>query len=173
MKPFNQGCGSQAIALNLALAIGMTALSCGAMAQSTPAGAAEPKGWLVTSAEAQEFQGAAGYDEQPALRPRSVTPAIDILKPDPVADLKVKSPFAIAVQFKPQSDAEIDPSTFKVLYGALKLDITSRIARHVKIGKEGFNLENAQIPTGRHRLTVQIQDMKQRVAERELRLEVQ
>jgi hypothetical protein len=43
----------------------------------------------------------------------------------------------------------------------------------VKIGKEGFTLENAQIPTGRHRLTVQIQDIKQRVAERELRLEVE
>jgi hypothetical protein len=28
------------------------------------------------------------------------------------------------VQFKGQPDAPIDPATFKVMYGALKLDIT-------------------------------------------------
>ena len=41
------------------------------------------------------------------------------------------------------------------------------------MNKEGFSLENAQIPVGRHRLTLQVQDEKQRVAERELRFEVE
>jgi hypothetical protein len=156
-----------------AIALMLAAHSLHVLAQSPSGDVGEVKAWLVTATEAKDFQGEAGFNEQPALRPRSVSPAIDILRPEPVADLKVKSPFAIAVQFKPQSDAEIDPATFKVLYGALKLDITNRIARYVKIGKEGFTLENAQIPTGRHRLTVQIQDVKQRLAERELRLEVE
>ena len=102
-----------------------------------------------------------------------MVPLIDILKPEPVADLKVKAPFAIAVQFKGQLDAAIDPTTFKVMYGAFKVDITSRITKFVKVTREGFALENAQIPVGRHRLTLQIQDEKQRVAERELRLEVE
>jgi hypothetical protein len=132
-----------------------------------------PDGWLVTSAEAREFKGEDGFNEQPALRPRAVVPLIDILKPEPVADLKVKAPFAIAVQFKSQADAAIDPATFKVMYGALRIDITSRITKFVKVTKEGFSLENAQIPTGKHRLTMQVQDEKQRVAERELRLEVE
>ena len=132
-----------------------------------------PTGWLVTPAEALEFKGEEGFNEQPALRPRAVVPLIDILKPEPVSDLKVKAPFTIAVQFKSQADSPIDPSTFKVMYGAFKIDITSRITKFVKVSKEGFSLENAQIPVGKHRLTMQVQDEKQRVAERELRLEVE
>lgn len=130
-------------------------------------------GWLVTSSEAKEFKGEDGFNEQPALRARSVVPQIDILKPEPVADLKIKAPFAITVQFKGQADAPIDPTTFKVLYGAFKIDITGRITKFVKVTSSGFSMENAQIPAGRHRLTMQVQDEKQRVAERELRVEVE
>ena len=134
---------------------------------------AMPKDWLISPAEALSFQGEAGFNEQPALRARAVTPLIDIIKPEPVADLKVKAPFAIAVLFKAQSDAAIDPGTFKIMYGALKFDITSRITKFVKVTPAGLSLDNAQIPAGKHRLTLQIQDEKQRVAERELRVEVE
>lgn len=132
-----------------------------------------PNGWLVTAAEAREYRGEDGFNELPALRARAVIPLIDILKPDPVGDLKVKAPFAISVQFKSQADTPIDPATFKVMYGALKIDITSRITKFVKVTKDGFSLDNAQIPVGKHRLTLQVQDEKQRVAERELRIEVE
>jgi hypothetical protein len=135
--------------------------------------AAVADGWLVSPAEAQAFKGEEGFNEPPALRPRAVVPLIDILKPEAVADLKVKAPFAISVLFKSQADAPIDPSTFKVMYGAFKLDITSRITKFVKVTKDGFSLENAQIPSGKHRLTMQVMDEKQRVAERELRVEVE
>jgi hypothetical protein len=129
--------------------------------------------WLVTAEEAIQFKGEEGFDALPSLRPRAVIPLIDIVKPEPAVDLKVKAPFAITVQFRGQPDAPIDPTTFKVMYGALKLDITGRITKFVKVNKEGFSLENAQIPVGRHRLTLQVQDEKQRVAERELRFEVE
>ena len=134
---------------------------------------AAPTDWLISPAEALSYQGEGGFNEQPALRARAVMPQIDILKPEPVADLKVKAPFAIAVLFKAQGDAAIDPSTFKVMYGALKFDITSRITKFVKVSPTGFSLDNAQIPVGKHRLTLQVQDEKQRVAERELRVEVE
>lgn len=129
--------------------------------------------WLVSPAEALDFKGEDGFNEQPALRVRAMVPQIDILKPVPVVDLKVKAPFPIAVLFKSQNDAAIDPATFKVMYGSLKLDITSRITKYVKITTEGFSLDNALIPQGKHRLILQVQDVKQRVAERELRLEVE
>lgn len=132
-----------------------------------------PDHWLVTASEALAFKGEDGFNEAPALRARAVVPLIDILKPEPVADLKVTSPFAIVVQFIGQADAAIDPASFKVLYGSFKIDITHRITKFVKVTKEGFALENAQIPVGKHRLTLQVQDEKQRLAERELRLEVQ
>ncbi len=129
--------------------------------------------WLVTPAEAREFKGEEGFYEQPALRSRAVMPLIDILKPEPVQDLKVKAPFAIVVQFKSQADVPIDPTTFKVMYGALKIDITNRITKFVKVTKDGFSLDNAQIPVGKHRLTLQVVDERQRLAERELRVEVE
>jgi hypothetical protein len=129
--------------------------------------------WLVSPAEAQAFKGEDGFNEPPALRARGLVPLIDILKPEPVTDLKVKAPFPIAVLFKGQSDAAIDPSTFKVMYGSLKFDITSRITKFVKVTAAGFSMDNAQIPPGKHRLTLQVQDDKQRVAERELRVEVE
>lgn len=132
-----------------------------------------PDGWLVTDTEAIAFQGEAGYNEPAALRPRAVVPLIDVLKPEPGPDNKVKAPFPITVAFKGQSDAPIDPGTFKVMYGALKIDITSRITKFVKVGRDGFALDNAQIPPGKHRLILQVQDEKQRVAERELRVEVE
>lgn len=129
--------------------------------------------WLVTPNEAREFKGEEGFLEPGALRPRAVLPLIDIVSPDAAADLKVKTPFAISVRFKSQPDSSIDPSTFRVLYGALKLDITQRIAQFVKINKEGFDYQNAKLPVGRHRLTLQVQDEKQRFAERELKFEVE
>jgi hypothetical protein len=132
-----------------------------------------PQGWLVSSAEAIQFRGEDGFNEQPALRPRAVVPLIDILKPEPATDLKVKAPFPISVLFKGQADSPIDPTTFKVMYGALKIDITSRITQFVTVTKDGFSLDNAQIPVGKHRLTLQVLDDKMRVAERELRLEVE
>jgi hypothetical protein len=129
--------------------------------------------WLVTPAEAREFRGEDAYNEQPALRARAVVPLIDIVKPEPATDLKVKAPFPIVVQFKGQQDSAIEPATFKVLYGFLKIDITDRITKFVKITKDGFSLDNANIPVGKHRLTLQVSDDKQRIAERELRVEVE
>lgn len=132
-----------------------------------------PEGWLVDAGEALEFQGERGFNEPPALRPRNLMPLIDILKPETAPDLKLKAPFAISVQFKSQPDAPILPSTFKVLYGALKVDITQRITKFVQVTPAGFSFDEARIPPGRHRLILQVQDGKQRLAERELRIEVE
>lgn len=130
-------------------------------------------GWLVSPAEAQQFRGEDGYNELPALRPRAILPSIEILRPEAAADVKVKAPFPIIVQFKGLTDAAIDPASFKVMYGALRMDITQRITKYVQVTPAGFSLENAQIPVGKHRLTLQIKDEKQRLAERELRFEVE
>ncbi len=129
--------------------------------------------WLVLPDEAQSFGGQAGFDESPMLRPRGINPSIELVQPDVQADSKLKSPFPIQVNFRGMSDAAIDPASFRVFYGALKIDITARLTGHVKVTPEGFVLDQAKIPKGRHRLTLQIQDNKQRVAERELRIDVE
>ncbi len=133
----------------------------------------DSEGWLVTPHEALVYKGEDAFHAPPPLRTRSVAPVIQIVQPVPVTNLKVKSPFPIAVQFKGLSDASIVPATFKVLYGTFKLDITERITKYVTVGKEGFNFDQAKIPTGKHRLILQIQDEKKRIAERELNVEVE
>ncbi len=160
------------------LAVSVFFLSTWAQAQSvkladSPVLATLSDGWLVTPLEAQQFKGEEGFHEQPALRARAVVPLIDILKPESVSDLKVKAPLTIAVQFKSQPDSAIDPSTFKVMYGAFKIDITSRLTKFITVSKDGFELANAKVPSGKHRLTLQVQDDKQRLAERELRIDVE
>lgn len=144
-----------------------------ATAVATPTPLATPDTWLVTPSEALAFKGEDGFNAEPAFRPSAVVPLVDLVRPEPVTDLRVKAPLAHAVQFNGQADAPLDPATFKMMYGALKLDITNRITKFVTVTKEGFSLENAKIPADKHRLTLQIQDEKQRVAERELRVEVE
>lgn len=129
-------------------------------------------GVLVTAAEAREFQGEAGYHEPLPLRPRQVLPGIDVLKPGAAGELKVRSPFPIAVQFR-SMDSAIVPASFKLLYGAMRVDITERITRLVKVEPGGFALEQAQVPPGKHKLVLVVQDEKQRTAEREIRLDVE
>jgi hypothetical protein len=144
------------------------AISTGAWAQNASAQA-----WLIQPEEAVQYQGEAGFLAPPALRPRAAVPVIDVLQPELVPDSKIKSPLSIAVAFKPQPDSRIEVGTFKVFYGALKFDITSRLAQYTQVSSAGFKLDNANIPKGRHRLTLQVQDDKQRLAERELRIDVE
>lgn len=150
----------------------VSALALGAACASAQAPDA-PGVWLVTPEEAQRFRGEDAFNEMAALRPRAAVPVIEIVRPELVGDLRVKAPFPIAVVFRGQADAAIDPRTFKVMYGALKIDITSRLTGYTRVTPEGFTLDQANIPAGRHRLTLQVMDEKQRLAERELRLVVE
>ena len=129
--------------------------------------------WLISPSDALNYDGELGYTQPGLLSAKALVPSIEILKPESSPGTKVKAPFGIAVQFKSQPDAAIVPSTFKVLYGGLKFDITSRITKYVTVSEDGFSLDNAQIPVGKHRLILQVEDAKQRLAERELKFEVE
>ena len=76
------------------------------------------------------------------------------------------------MQFRSLGEVPIVPATFKVLYGAGKLDITERVTQNAQATADGITFE-ARLPPGRHLLTVQVQDAQQRSAERELRFEVE
>jgi hypothetical protein len=131
------------------------------------------EGVLLTPDEARQFRGAEGFDGPRPLRMRAALPSIEVLQPNAVADQKVKAPFPITIKFKARDDAPIVPASFRVLYGGLRMDITSRITKFVKPTEEGLTFDKAQIPSGKHRLFLVVEDAKQRVAERELRIEVE
>lgn len=145
-------------------------LSCCLAFCSVSASAVE---WLITPDEVLSMRGEQGFYEPPFLRYRAVAPGIEIIKPEITGVAKLRSPLQISVGFKPLADAPMDLGSFKVLYGALRLDITGRLSKYLNLTPTGFTLENAQIPAGKHRLLVQIQDAKQRLAESDLRFEIE
>ena len=149
-----------------------TLLFAACMAAAVPVWA-QSGDWLVSPAEAVQYQGAEGFNAPASLVARNVTPTIEVVQPVPRADQKLKTPFAIQIRFKAREDAPIVPSTFKVLYGALNFDITQRIAKFAQVTTEGVSFDKAQIPPGKHKLVLQVQDEKQRIGERELRIEVE
>lgn len=123
--------------------------------------------WLVTAEEARASQAA----PQP-MTPRAAmqlppgAPRVNLLAP--ALTNAVPSPTRIQVRFEATPPASIRPDTFKVRYGAFRLDITSRITAASRVTAEGIDVAEASLPKGPHRLFIEIQDSMGRSAEREV-----
>lgn len=125
--------------------------------------AASQAQWLVSEDEALQSRAA---PVQPVARsaPAPNAPKIELLAPSLGAN--IGSPTRILVRFEPGPQASIRPETFKVLYGAFRLDITHRITAASTVGPEGIDVSEARLPKGSHRLLLAIQDSAGRVGER-------
>lgn len=135
---------------------------------------------LVTAAEAKQAALAeAQAQARPPVRtrqvvvPRGNAPAIRVLAPN-AADpaVPVPAPVRIQVAFKPAPGTRIVPSSFRVLYGLLKIDLTERLRPHSTVNEEGFLVEGAKVPDGQHRLILQVADDQGNTTEQELRIRV-
>jgi hypothetical protein len=134
---------------------------------------------LVTRAESGREQLAALQAPPPPLatapRTRSMPvprsgPQIRVLTPSQTQ--AVPAPLRIEIEFEPSAGARIVPSSFRMLYGVLKIELTERLRRHATISEAGVVIERAQIPDGMHRLFLQVADDQGQQAEQELRLRV-
>jgi hypothetical protein len=155
----------------IGLSISLSALF--ACAQSSQGSQGTQERWLVTQLEATQFEGEAGYLVQPSLRARAVLPLIEIIQPELDHEGKLRSPFALNIAFRARADAAIDPSTFRVFYGASQFDITSRLIQWSPITADGLQIVDLNLPKGRHLIALQVIDANGKVAARELRLEVE
>jgi len=165
----------------------------GTMAQAVkapPAGPARPATQavpalafeLVTPAEAQrdrELRPKTDLPELPDVRTRSlngaapaVPSALAIRVLAPTAQASVPAPLRIELAFETPPGARVVPSSFRVLYGVLKIDLTDRLRRFSTINERGVVVDQAVVPDGLHRLFLQVADDKGNVAEQELRLRV-
>jgi hypothetical protein len=99
-------------------------------------------------------------------------PIIDIVQPS-VQGGKVGSPMVIEVRFKPAAGKKIDPASFKLYYGAFKLDVTQRLLKSAKVTADGFSISNVEIPAGEHRLVLRVSDDTGASGIRELRVKVE
>lgn len=129
---------------------------------------------LVTGAEAQQAALAEQTMPQP-VRTRSLpkpgAPAIEVVSPS-APGTPVAAPLRIEVAFKPAQGAKIVPSSFRVLYGLLKIDLTDRLRPHAKVTEAGVVVEGAKVPDGQHRMFLQVADDKGNTTEQEVRFRV-
>lgn len=108
------------------------------------------------------------------LRPRVVqikdAPVIDLVSPKLPGD--VASPTSIELRFVPTPPATIRPETFKALYGTFGIDITTRITGSTQVTPSGIRVNEANLPKGKHRIQLMLEDSQGRVGSRLMEFQV-
>ncbi|MBV9696440.1 MAG: hypothetical protein JO005_05875 [Gammaproteobacteria bacterium] len=99
-------------------------------------------------------------------------PSITVVTPDSTAP--IQPPVDIDVRFKPAAGASVNVGSLKILYGFLRLDITQRIlsAPGVQVTSAGLTAKGARLPSGSHKLLIQVADNLGRGASRLLEFTV-
>jgi hypothetical protein len=120
--------------------------------------------WALVTKE--EFEQSAAQPLSRSIdRSRSPdAPAIEVNQPDTTKP--IKPPVTIRIRFRPKEGATIDPTSFRATYGSLGIDITNRIIQHAHVSASGLVANNADVPAGHHRVTLQIADNMHRVGMR-------
>lgn len=122
---------------------------------SLPGVSLNPGVMLVSAAEVAQYKS--DTLENITIPLAGDEPAIEIVRPV-VKEGKVASPVAIEVRFKPVAGKAIDPASFKLYYGAFKLDVTDRLLKTARVTPTGFSIDKVDIPAGSHRLVMKVAD---------------
>jgi hypothetical protein len=111
---------------------------------------------LITADEARQSARSTMMDTllDTAADPNIVRPAIEIRQPSLLSQ-PLGTPLAIELSFL-AADAPIVPETFRAYYGNLKLNITDRILKKVRVLAEGLRVEDAELPSGQHKILLVI-----------------
>ena len=148
---------------------GVLTLAACMMAPHTLAQSPAAPGLLVSEQESSASRAAPQLNARTARVPDA--PQIDIIAPDIKGS--ITSPTVVQLRFKPVSPAVIKPGSFKALYGAFRIDITSRLLKVARLDGEGLTVEGAQLPSGSHRIALEIEDSAGRVGSQLLSVTVQ
>jgi hypothetical protein len=99
---------------------------------------------------------------------------------DPIIDIRspsltgpVKAPVGIDLRFLTSGATKINWDSLKILYGAFKLDITDRVKKEAKVLADGIQIASANLPSGSHKLVIQVANTEGKQAEREVRFTVE
>ena len=85
-----------------------------------------------------------------------LAPKIEMTKPGDQSD--IQAPIDIEVVFLPEDGATIDLETLKITYGAFRVNVTERVTENASVTKGGIVSEGAELPAGKHKLTISIDD---------------
>ncbi len=73
----------------------------------------------------------------------------------------------------PTAPATINAESLRILYGALRINITDRVKRAARLTADSISAEGATLPAGTHRLFIDIADSAGRAAEKEVSFTVE
>ncbi len=125
------------------------------------ASAAPHAGFQLLSAQEYQSELAARATPGATITLRAAdfdAPTITVIKPDRSAP--IQPPVDIDVHFKAAQGASVNIASLKIMYGFLKLDITKRIlnAPGVQVSAAGLQASGAQLPSGSHKLAIEVAD---------------
>src|SRR5262249_949856 len=126
--------------------------------------------WSLVTRQQSQRENAAPHKQAAPAAPRSGAPTIRIEEPNTTRP--IGSPVRIRVTFQPASNATIVVDSLRVRYGSLGIDITRRILAHARPTASGVTVDDAELPRGRHRVTIKIADNWSRVGYKSLVLTV-
>jgi hypothetical protein len=143
---------------------------------SAPAHAQSAAGFQLITADEARQNAQAELNAPPQITPRQVgprgnVPGIKVVSPAAPGTVVV-APLRIEVAFTPTPGTRIVPSSFRVLYGLLKIDLTERLRPHAAVTESGVVIDRAVVPNGQHSLILQVADDQGNTAEQELRIRV-
>lgn len=119
---------------------------------------------LVSEDEVARSIAAEGIAELAERAADPLGPRIDVLRPGDGDEFV--SPVDIHITFVATEGAEIDLDTLAIKYGRLGLNVTDRVIENAEVTEGGIRSEGAMLPTGKHKLTVYIEDNLGRVGKR-------
>ena len=116
----------------------------------------------------------ASNNATPPFKAKSIAPkdAPIIELSAPKLSTSVSSPTAIELKFQPTPPSAVKPETFKVLYGSFEIDITKRILNVAKVTESGVFVQEANLPKGKHKLLMVVEDTAGRRGNRSIDFEV-
>jgi hypothetical protein len=146
-----------------------------ALLMSTVARAAPPGGFELLSEREYQSELTARSLPGAALIPRAAdfdAPSITVVNPNSAAP--IQPPVDIDVRFKAAAGAAVNVASLKILYGFLKIDITQRIlqAPGVQVSASGLTAKGARLPSGSHKLVIEVADSLGRTARQSLEFTV-
>jgi hypothetical protein len=157
--PFSQGQESAMQNNNLRHAASRFSLAVLFALTTLPAAAIQ----LVTP---QELAADRAAPDAPLTRALPVPGAPLIELDAPKLDASLKSPIDIKLRWTAEEGAAVQTNSLRILYGRLGLDITKRVAASLKVTATGMEVTGAELPSGKHRIKIEVSDDRKRIGSR-------
>jgi hypothetical protein len=151
------------------------AVTAAALVVGSMASTAVPTGFSLVSPDEYQSELTARAAPGAGFVPRATdlnAPTITVVMPDPKGP--IQPPVNIDVRFAAAEGASVNVASLRILYGFLKLDVTRRIldAPGVQVSPTGLKASGAQLPSGSHKLVIEIADNVGRTARQVLEFTV-